>query len=59
MPASSVQVDLATMHVRCSVRGISCAPAAPVAARMVAQPVTGHLALASSAAALQFYDPLG
>ena len=47
------------MHVRCSVRGISCAPAAPVAARMVAQPVTGHLALASSAATLQFYDPLG
>ena len=54
-----LQVDLGTMHVRCSVRGIRCnASAWPAASGMLVQPSTGHLVLASSSGALQFYDPV-
>lgn len=55
-----VQVDLASMHVQCSIRGIcSVASSLPISrsACIALQPGTGHLALASTAATLQLYDP--
>ena len=54
-----LQVDLGTMHVRCSVRGIRYnAGAWPAASGMLVQPSTGRLVLACSSGALQFYDPI-
>ncbi|KAL4450611.1 hypothetical protein ABPG77_000967 [Micractinium sp. CCAP 211/92] len=54
-------VDLASMHVQCSIRGIcsiaSSLRSASPSACIALQPGTGHLALASAAATLQLYDP--
>lgn len=60
-PAASLQVDLASMHVQCSIRGIcSVNPSLDSSAHLTCiapQPGTGHLVLASAAATLQLYDP--
>lgn len=60
-PCSShprAQVDLASMYIQSSVRGICNAPAVPSASCLAVQPGTGHLALTSASGSLQFFDAL-
>lgn len=49
-----LQVDLASMNVQCSVRGICCSSSTSC---ITVQPGTGNIAVASAAATLQLYDP--
>lgn len=58
LPLSIPQVDLATMSIQASVRGICCAPATSVDDAVALAPGAGHLALLSAAGSLQFYDPV-